>query len=393
MRSFDEAMLTFMQRHNVPGGALAVVKQGRLIYARGYGYADLEAKTKVQPASLFRIASVSKSITGVAMMTLLQDPRYKLTLETKAFPLLGLVPHLEPGVRRAWADPRIEKITLSHLLHHAAGFDRDKSGDPMFKPIEIARALGTQAPADPHAIIRYMLGRPLDFDPGTRFSYSNFGYCVLGRIIEKVTGLSYGAYVQQHLLTPMGVRHMALGRSLRAYRRAGEVCYYQPGETTTSVFPESNGAEVSWCYGGFNIEAMDAHGGWLASPIDLVRFATALDMPQGQPLLTPKSAQEMYARPAPPLGLATDGTPEAAYYACGWQVRPIGQEEQGKRNIWHNGSLPGTNTWLIRRWDGLTWAMLFNQRTPGDSEIDGAMHKAAAAVQNWPTQDLFPNYR
>ena len=394
LQSFDETMRAFMQKRKVPGGALAVVKEGRLVYARGYGYADQETGARVQPASLFRIASISKPITAVALMTLIQNPRYKLTLDTRVFPLLGLAPHLEPGAK---VDPRLEHITIGQLLHHAGGWDRDKSGDPMFMPIEIAHAVGTPAPADPHAIIRYVMGRPLDFDPGTKYAYSNFGYCVLGRVIEKVTGMPYEACVQKYALAPMGVRHITLGRTLREYKRPDEVCYYQPGATTASVFPESKGEPVSWCYGGFNLEAMDAHGGWLSSAIDLVRFAAALDAPQGRPLLTPASAQALYARPAPPLWTDADGKPSAMYYGSGWLVRPVGDEARGHKNIWHNGSLPGTSTWLIRRWDGLTWAALFNQRSEGDmppdGEIDGTLHQAADAVKAWPDGDLFPNYR
>ena len=172
LQSFDDAMLSFMQKRNVPGGSLAVVKNGKLVYARGYGYADRESGAKVQIASLFRIASISKPITAVAIMTLLQTPRYKLTLNTKVLPLLQVTPHLEPG---AHLDPRLEQITIGHLLHHAAGFDRDKSGDPMFMPLQIAQSVGTPAPADTSAIIRYVFGRPLDFEPGTRYVYSNFG--------------------------------------------------------------------------------------------------------------------------------------------------------------------------------------------------------------------------
>ena len=96
LQSFDDTMRAFMQKRKVPGGALAVVKDGRLVYARGYGVADQETGTRVQPASLFRIASISKPITAVALMTLIQNPRYKLTLDTPAFPLLGIAPHLEP---------------------------------------------------------------------------------------------------------------------------------------------------------------------------------------------------------------------------------------------------------------------------------------------------------
>jgi N-acyl-D-amino-acid deacylase len=136
---------------------------------------------------------------------------------------------------------------------------------------------------------------------------------------------------------------------------------------------------------------MDAHGGWIASAIDLARFAARLDFPQGKPLLTPESMGTLTARPAPPIGHEPDGTPSAAYYACGWNVRPVGKS--GRANHWHAGGLPGTYTLLVRRHDDLIWAVLFNQRSEGDmppdGEIDGALHQAADAVTRWPDHDLF----
>jgi hypothetical protein len=132
---------------------------------------------------------------------------------------------------------------------------------------------------------------------------------------------------------------------------------------------------------------MDSHGGWIASAIDLARFAVNVDR-----LFTPALAGEMYARPSAPVGDEPDGKPSAVYYGFGWEVRPIGTA--GASNRWHAGSLPGTFTLLVRRFDGLTWVVLFNQRsegnTPSDTDIDPALHRAADAVKVWPAGDLFP---
>ena len=290
LKSFDETVRAFMQKRKVPGGALAVVRDGRLVYARGYGYADRETRAAVQPTTLFRIASISKPITGVAMLRLAQEGR--IDLDGPAFDLLKIPPHPEPGQQ---PDSRLKKITVRHLLQHTAGFDREKSGDPMFQPLEIAKAGGTKPPADPHTIIRTMRGRPLDFDPGTRYAYSNFGYCVLGRLIEKVTGSSYEEYVRRQLLAPFGIRRMRIGHSLLRDRARGETHYYQPnaGEVAP-VFPEEVAEKVPWPYGGFNLEAMDAHGGWIASAVDLARFAACLDVPPpDKPLLNEKTTREL----------------------------------------------------------------------------------------------------
>lgn len=389
LASFDQEMEQFMQARAVPGGALAVVKDGKLVYARGYGWGDRERRQPVQADSLFRIASISKPVTAVAVLKLVEQG--KLRLDDRAFDLLKLPPVVSKG---DVPDPRLAKITIRQLLQHSGGWDRDKSFDPMFRPDEIAAAVGSPAPARPEAIIRYMLGKPLEHDPGTRYAYSNFGYSVLGRVIEKVSGLGYEEYVRRNVLAPAHVTTMRIGATRESGRLPNEVRYYTPsGRTSRSVFPDQPG-EVPACYGSFFVEAMDAHGGWVASAVDLVKFSAALDDP-AHTLLKPETLRAMYRRPDAPLWRKDDGSPSDAFYGCGWMVRPVGQD--GKANYWHSGSLPGTNTLLVRRWDGLTWAALFNQRAEGgklnDSDIDGALHRAAAGVKQWPTEDLFPKYR
>lgn len=382
--SFDREMEAFMAARKVPGGALAVVKDGRLAYARGYGWADREQQIRAQPDTLFRIASISKPITAVAIMKLVEEQR--LRLDEPAFALLGLKPVLAAGKS---PDPRLHAITVRHLLQHTAGWDRDKSGDPMFRSRAIAEATQTPAPAMPEAIIRYMLGQPLDFDPGARYAYSNFGYCVLGRVIEKVTGLNYEKFLHQQVLARAGIRQMRLGTSLTSGVK--ETRYYTSNnDRGRSVFGDT-AMKVPEPYGTFCLEAMDAHGGWLASAVDLARFAAALDDPQRSPLLSSVTCGRMYEPPAPPVSRQADGRLEDSFYACGWMVRP--RKRTGKANYWHSGSLPGTSSLLVRRWDGLSWAAVFNQRSTDkklpDGAIDGALHRAADAVQQWPTENLF----
>src|SRR4051794_24047417 len=156
-------MTDFLRAHQAPGAALAVARNGKIVYARGFGYSDVAKKEKVDPDALFRIASVSKPITAAAVMQLVE--KGKLKLDEPAFKLLDIKPHLEKDAK---VDPRLAQITIGQLLRHTGGFDRDASFDPMFRPIVIARATGTAAPASQRAIIQYMMGRPLDFDPGTK---------------------------------------------------------------------------------------------------------------------------------------------------------------------------------------------------------------------------------
>ncbi len=218
--AFDGAMVDYMKDREIPGGVLAVAHDGRVIYTRGYGYADRDKKKPIKTDDLFRIASLSKSVTAVAVLQLLHTSRLKL--DTPAFPLLPELQPAEPDKE----DPRIKQITIGHLLHHAAGWDRDKSFDPMFRSRWIARRLEIDRPPSPREITRFMLGQPLDFEPGTRMAYSNFGYCVLGRIIEKLSGISYTDYVQRHVLAPIGIKRMRLGASRLEARAPDEVHYY-----------------------------------------------------------------------------------------------------------------------------------------------------------------------
>jgi N-acyl-D-amino-acid deacylase len=186
MASFDQGVRDVMQKYKIPGGAVAVVRNGKLLYARGFGYADVENKTLVQPDALFRIASVSKAITSAAIMKLVEDG--KLALDDRVAPLIA---DLTPPAG-ATVDPRWDAITIRQLLDHTGGWDRDKPGgfDPMFVPAMAAAAVGAPAPASAETIIRFMKGRPLDFNPGEKFVYSNFGYCILGRVIESLSGIT-----------------------------------------------------------------------------------------------------------------------------------------------------------------------------------------------------------
>lgn len=386
-QAFDREVETFMDARKVPGGALAVVKDRRLVYARGYGWADREKKLPATADSLFRIASISKPFTAVAVMKLVEENR--LDLDARAFDIVKLAPVLEAGRE---PDARLGGITIRQLLQHTGGWDRDKSFDPMFRPGLIAGKTGTPAPAGAEAVIRYMLGQPLDFDPGTRYAYSNFGYCVLGRVIEIISGLPYEQFVREKVLAPVGIRRMKIGASLDGRQASGEVRYYtRDGARGESVFPNSE-SKVLPPYGGFHLEAMDSHGGWIGSAIDLARFAAALDDPQRSPLLKPASFATMYAPPPPPAWRKADGSPENAYYGCGWMIRPVGHP--GRANYWHSGSLPGTNTLLMRLASGLSIIALFNLRSEdknlSDTAIDPALHRAAARVAVWPEKDMFP---
>lgn len=387
MASYDQIIADFMRKHAIPGGAVAVMRDGKLIYARGFGHADVENRTPVQPDALFRIASVSKTLTSAAIMKLVEEGR--LTLDDRVAPLIA---HLPPAPG-ATVDPRWERITIRQLLTHSGGWDRNKPNggfDPIDRPAVAAAAVDAPAPASSETLVRYMKGMPLDFDPGEKWAYSNFGYIVLGRVIERLSGMPYAEYVRARVLQPVGANRTQQGRSRMRDALADEVRYYWPGAGVNappvpSVFP-SEGV-VPFNYGGFHLEAGDASGAWVSSTVDLLRFLAGVDGRPGRPdILRADLVAEMTGS-GPPV--CAGG---ACYWALGWLVRPT----QGDATWSHGGTLPGTTAMLVRSHHGFALVGLFNTRSLTanlESELYSALWNALAGVTAFPTHDLFSTFR
>lgn len=256
--------------------------------------------------------------------------------------LLGLAP---PAGKTA--DPRWTRVTVAHLLDHKGGWDRTVSSDPMFKPAEIAKALGKAGPATAEDVIAFMAGEPLDFDPGTKAAYSNFGYCLLGRVIEKASGRPYIDYVRDEVLAPVGLTRVALGRSLPTDRDPAEPVYIDGGFGPNVMRPPEKKELVPAPDGTFHLEAMDAHGGLIGPANEVAQFLRAYRI-DGRPV-GPK--------PAP-----------GAFF----------------------GALPGTFTMLYQRGDGVAVVALFNQwHDPAGSdpfEIRRLIDRAADGIKTWPAK-------
>ena len=129
---------------------------------------------------------------------------------------------------------------MQHLLDHQGGWDRSKSGDPMFESILIGNTLGVPSPPSQTDTVRYMTGRTLDFTPGTATAYSNFGYLLLGLIIEQMTGTDYTAWVQQEILNPQdaAATEIQVGHSLPAQRNSREPWYSDAHPTRVFSIPQ-----------------------------------------------------------------------------------------------------------------------------------------------------------
>jgi N-acyl-D-amino-acid deacylase len=387
LRGIDGVVTNFMTGYGVPGLAFGLVKDGRLIFLRGYGYADSVAGELVQPDSLFRLASLTKSVTAAAILKLVEQGQ--LSLSQSAFGLLNYSPPTYPG---AAVDSRLASVTVRQLLNHTGGWNRSTAVNPDgslgFDPtvnwtVRAATEMGTSSPADAPTIVRWMMGKPLQFDPGTQYQYSNFGYTVLGRIIETLSGLPYEQFVRG-VLAQAGVARMRIAGSRLAEKAPGEVTYYDYPDAAlvASIFPQDS-APIPLPY-DFSYAAMDSHGGWIASAVDLLRFITAVDgRPVPPDILSSNSIGSMIARPSPPWGPTQE-----PYYGMGWLVRNTPD------NWWHTGALPGTATEMVRAGNGFTWVILANFRAYRSdnaffNDLDQLGWNSLASVSQWPTNNLF----
>ncbi len=372
LANFDAAMLNLLSTYNVPGGQLAITYQGRLVYNRGFGLANTVTQDSVYPNSLFRIASVSKPLTAVACMKLFEQGQ--LNLNAKVFGNGGI---LNDAIYQNILDPLDTTITVRMLLQHSGGWNRNISGDPMFDANNIATIMGISAPPSPSVVIQYMLThKMLDFTPGTQSQYSNFGFCVLGRVIEKISGQTYEDFVFNSILNPLGITNTHLGFNLLSNQLLNEVNYYDYPGAPLAFSIYNNSTLVPWPYGGFNIEFMDAHGGWVSSCEDLLKLVCSFDKFNTRPDILTTATIDTMIKPS-----AHDPN-----YGCGIGVNT-------NNNWWHIGSLPGTSAEIVRNGNGaLNWAILLNTRDQSgsiNSAMDNLVWNVLPSIISWPAFDLF----
>ncbi len=373
MQGLDQQIESFMQKWNIVGASVAVVKDERLIYTKGFGYADIENEIKVQPKHLFRIASVSKLITSVAIMKLVDDG--KISLNDTVFGEKGILNESEFFEIK---DKKVLGITVRNLLNHTSGLT-NKKGDPMFLNLSIAKKMNAELPLKTETIVQYVLQNyKLDYLPGKKSVYSNFGYAVLGLLIEKVSNTSYEDYIVTQILNPLGIYDMHLGKSLPEDSYENEVNYYGLKGERNVLSSFGTGERVPKYYGGNSIETLGAAGGWVASPTELMKFLVAIDgFGMRDDILSVESITEMTK-------------------SSKW-IRPFGWTGTDSNGFWwRTGTLSGTSALLKREQNGLSWVLIINTTPKYGArfpvQINKTVIKGLATIDNWPTYDLFDYY-
>ncbi len=367
--SIDKDINRFLDRNKLTGVSLAIAKDGNMVFSKGYGWADKDNRVRIEPYHLFRVASVSKLITAAGVMKLVEQG--KIELDDYVFGEKGI---LNDKPFDVYADRTVEDIKVIHLLNHSGGWT-NRWGDPMFIPHAVARGLDKELPVDATDIIEYMLGKRLHFKPGTMSSYSNLGYAILGKVIEKSSGEDYESFIKTNIMYPLGIFDMKLGGSYLTERAELEVKYYEPLDTYLVRDFRNINKKVARAYGGNDIHTLGPAGGWLASSTDLLKFMLSIDGMNGpQDILTKESVEAMTE-------------PTKSY------LDPIGW--RGVRgDVWYRtGTLAGTSALMVRRDDGFSYVVLFNGSTwKGpmlSADIRRMMDNTIRKTSDWPEYDLF----
>jgi CubicO group peptidase (beta-lactamase class C family) len=317
----DAYIATSMRRQHIPGLSLVVIRDGKIVKAKGYGLASLELNVPAVPETVYELASATKPFTAIAIMLLVQDG--KIDLDDKVSKFVEDTP-------AAW-----KPITLRHLLTHTSGI-KDYLGD-------LRRDFPHDTP--PETIVRAAMDAPLNFAPGEKWSYSNTGYVLLTMVVRSVSGKSYDAFLDERLLRPLGMANTC-------HDSADEVV---PKRAVGYLWLGAGGIRN----GDFLKYLMTNHGdrGMLSTVLDLAKLDAELSTDR---VLSSSSKEAMWA----PVKLNGGSTFD---YGLGWFLGTV----NGHKHVSHPGGAPGSAT-IISRYpdDRLTLILLANGGAAYEQGLD-----------------------
>jgi CubicO group peptidase (beta-lactamase class C family) len=333
------AVMEGIDQKTVASIAVGIVKDGNLVLARGYGFADLENDVPATAESVYRLGSITKQFTALAIMQLAEQG--KLTVDdelTKFLPDYPTAGH---------------KVTVHQLLNHTSGIKSYTSLKEFFK----------QARNDfsHDELLAMFKNEPFDFEPGAKWQYNNSGYYLLGMIIEKVSGQKYSAYLEDHIFKPLGmtatryghlrplIRHRAMGYKLML----GQLINDDP----------------------MSMDAPGAAGALVSNVLDLIKWHQALESGM---LLKSESFEAMYRETKLPDG-------KTQPYGYGWGLGELA----GHRKLSHGGGINGFST-MIARYpsDRLAIVLLSNTAGSNMGALETHIAKLILGIDDKPIVDL-----
>lgn len=362
LSDLDRVINEALQQYVIPGASLSVAINGKLVYAKGFGFANLETQEHVTPSTLFNLASCTKAVTTLGIMRLVESKR--LGLDEPMYTAIGR-PSLVRGMQ---ADPRVAQITIRQLLHHSGGWNDDSAFDAAGREVRQLAPNGL-----PYSeAVRVLLATPLDYAPGTQATYANGQWNLLKYIVECASGRTYLDYMQEQL-NSIGIHDMC--EESRGMRR-GEACRYE-------------GNPPRMLLGGqLVVPLMPSFGNWMASSIDMVKFLTAIDGSRMQGI-SADSYEQMLAPLPPPM----QNRPNGGHFGLGLDnVRktPLGYDYS------KNGGKPGVHTQIEHLPNGVDYCLMLNGGAGPKGQAMGNTVKSVKMILNnvkvWPQMDLFQDY-
>jgi CubicO group peptidase (beta-lactamase class C family) len=287
-----------LAEQNLPGLSVAVGVGGETVWAEGFGWADLENQVPVKPETRFRIGTASTALTSAAVGVLVEQGRLKFddTIQT----------HVPAFPEQPWP------VTLRQVMAHVSGVRTD-AGDE--EPVRVS----CRRTAD---VLPRFAGRPLLFEPGTRFRYSTYGWVLVSAAVEAVAGEPFFSFMRRHIFEPLGMQDTTVDS--RTESIVNRATYYFPRFAADPRYgPQEPGDEDFSCFAGA--------GAFLSTPSDLVRFVTAIDAGK---LLQPATVRTLQATQQLVTG-------EDTGYGLGWDLETVTLSGTPVRVISHDGDLRG----------------------------------------------------
>jgi len=339
LSGLDKRIRNYMRKWQFKGASLAITRNDSLLYAKGYGWADEEMGTRMQPGHILRMASVSKLVTAVGIMVL-QD-KGQLNIKDTVFGPSGILK--DTLFTSLIKDRNYSKITVEHLLRHQGGFYRD----PVFSSRDVKHQLRLDKAPEKEDYYRLVLSHRLKFMPGTWQDYSNFGYILLSEIIETVSGMPYEEFMRKEVLAPAGCYDMHIAGNYYDDKRPNEVRYYtHEGDGKYIEEFTDSGVMVERCYGGNNIPLLSGAGAWCGSPVEIARLVASID---GHPAVPDIISKESFR-------LMTEYF-DTETFSLGWN------DTNPAKGWSRSGTLSGTCA-LVRHYpDGECWTLITNTST------------------------------
>lgn len=338
----DAVVAKTLAEPGAAGLSVAVARADKVILAKGYGMADVELSVPAGADSIFRIGSVTKQFTAAAVMRLVEAGKISLDAPVQTY-----VPDFPV---KEWP------VTVRHLLTHTSGI-WSYTDDEKFMERDSSLEL------TPTELIATFAERPLEFEPGTKFHYSNSAYYLLGAVVEKASGKPYARYVQEDLFAPLGLSHSR-------YESNAEII---PGRAQGYTLKEGKLANDK----AIGADVPGAAGSLLSTASDLVRWEIALSDGGGK-VVKPESYTQMTTS-----AVLADG--KETGYGFGLGIN----KWEGHRRVSHGGGIFGfTSMLLTLPDDGITVAVLSNSDAMNPGKVADSVARLALGLAVFEPKDL-----